>query len=51
MKVLLGYTTCLHTREAFEAKGHDVWSCDLISPLGHNHKHYQCDIWEIANDN
>ena len=29
MRVLVGYSTCPHTRAAFEAKGHEVWTCDL----------------------
>ena len=44
MKILLGYTTCPHTRAAFEAHGHDVWSCDLRADP--HPKHLQMDIWE-----
>ena len=48
MRWLIGYSTCQHTRAAFEAAGHEVWTCDL-RPNDHN-RHLQCDIWEIAND-
>lgn len=42
-KVLLGYTRCKLTQAAFEAHGHDVWTCDLLPAEG---KHFQMDIWE-----
>jgi hypothetical protein len=47
MRWLIGYSTCPHTRAAFEAAGHEVWTCDL-RPNDHN-RHLQCDIWEVAN--
>lgn len=40
--VLLGYTRCKLTQAAFEAHGHDVWTCDLLPAPG---KHLQMDIW------
>lgn len=49
MKILIGYSTDTKTLEAFESKGHDVWTCDIL-PAEHS-KHLQCDIWEVANDN
>lgn len=48
MRWLIGYSICQHTRAAFEAAGHEVWTCDL-RPNDHS-RHLQCDIWEIAND-
>lgn len=45
---LIGYSTCPHTRAAFEAAGHEVWTCDLRADP--HPRHLQCDIWEIAND-
>ena len=45
---LIGYSTCEHTRAAFESRGHEVWTCDL-RPSDHP-RHLQCDIWEIAGD-
>lgn len=46
MRVLIGYSTCPHTRAAFEKLGHDVWTCDL-RPDDHP-KHLQCDVWEVV---
>lgn len=43
MKVLIGYSRCPLTRAAFEAKGHDVWTCDLLPADG---KHLQMDVWD-----
>lgn len=48
MRWLIGYSTCPHTRAAFEALGHEVWTCDL-RPDPHP-QHLQCDFWEIAGD-
>lgn len=48
MRALIGYSTCARTRAAFEAHGHEVWTCDL-RPFDHP-RHLQCDIWEVAND-
>ena len=48
MRILIGYSTCPHTRSAFERRGHDVWTCDLRQS---NHpKHLCCDIWSVLND-
>ncbi len=43
--VLIGYSACDLTRAAFEAQGHDVWTCDLLPARGTSIKHLQCDIW------
>lgn len=48
MKVLIGYSRCPHTRAAFEAKGHEVWTCDLRD--GDHERHLKCDVWEILRD-
>lgn len=47
LRVLIGYSRCPLTRAAFEAHGHDVWTCDLLPTPG---KHLQCDIWDVAGD-
>jgi len=47
-KVLIGYSACPLTRAAFEAHGHDVWTCDVLPARGSAPKHFQCDIWEVA---
>lgn len=44
-KILIGYSACNLTRQAFEAHGHDVWTCDLLPARGESSKHLQCDIW------
>lgn len=46
MRVLIGYSRCQLTREAFERHGHDVWTCDLLPAPG---KHYRCDIRYIVH--
>lgn len=45
MRVLIGYSRCQLTRAAFEERGHDAWTCDLLPSPG---KHLQCDLWHIA---
>lgn len=45
-KVLIGYSACPLTRKAFEAHGHDVWTCDLLPARDNSEKHLQCDIWD-----
>lgn len=46
-KVLIGYSACPLTRAAFEAHGHDVWTCDLMPVRDNSPKHYQCDVWDV----
>lgn len=43
--VLIGYSACSLTRQAFEKEGHEVWTCDLLPARGSSDKHLQCDIW------
>jgi hypothetical protein len=46
-RVLIGYSACPLTRAAFEAAGHECWTCDLLPARGDaNGRHLQCDIWE-----
>lgn len=47
-RVLIGYSACPLTRAAFEAHGHDVWTCDLLPARDGSAKHIQGDIWEAA---
>lgn len=50
MRILIGYSACPITRSAFEAKGHEVWTCDLLpSRDGNKDRHLQCDVWDIAH--
>lgn len=46
MRVLIGFSTCQHTREAFEVKGHEVFTCDTRACDGPNH--IQGDVWEVV---
>lgn len=46
-KILIGYSACPLTRAAFEAQGHDVWTCDLLPARDGSPKHYQCDAWDV----
>jgi len=52
MRILIGYSACPITRSAFEARGHEVWTCDLLpSRDGNQDRHLQCDVWDVAGDN
>lgn len=50
-RVLIGYSACDLTRSAFEAEGHDVWTCDLLPARGASTKHLQDDIWNVIANN
>lgn len=45
--VLIGYSACELTRQAFEAHGHTVWTCDLLPARGDKALHFQDDIWNV----
>lgn len=49
MKVLIACEFSGIVREAFKAKGHDAWSCDLL-PTEIPGQHIQGDVLEILND-
>lgn len=49
MKVLVACERSGIIREAFKAKGHDAWSCDLY-PSDIPGQHYQGDIFDIINN-
>jgi hypothetical protein len=49
MKVLVACEFSGIVREAFKAKGHDAWSCDLL-PTEIPGQHIQSDVLEIIND-
>ncbi|MEP0147107.1 hypothetical protein [Pseudophaeobacter sp.] len=44
MKVLVGCETSGIARRAFEALGHDVWSCDIEPAEDGSNRHIRCDI-------
>lgn len=46
-QILIGYSACSLTRAAFEAHGHDVWTCDLLPARDGSRKHLQCDVWDV----
>jgi hypothetical protein len=45
MRVLVGFEESGTVRDAFAARGHDAWSCDL-QPSRAGGQHYTADIWE-----
>jgi site-specific DNA-cytosine methylase len=46
MRVLVACEFSGIVREAFAARGHDAWSCDLL-PSELPGQHYQCDVREV----
>ena len=50
-RVLIGYSCCPITLEAFERAGCEAWTCDILPSRGRQDRHLQCDIWEVAHDN
>ena len=49
MRVLVACEYSGRVRDAFIARGHDAWSCDLL-PTEQPGPHYQCDVFDIIND-
>ena len=43
--VLIGYSACQLTREAFERAGVEAWTCDLLPARGNSSRHIQGDVW------
>ena len=48
MKVLVACEFSGVVRDAFRAKGHDAWSCDLLSSPSLNH--LKMDVLELLNN-
>lgn len=48
-KILIGYSACPLTREAFARAGHDVWTCDVLPARDNSPMHLQCDVWEVLH--
>lgn len=48
MRVLIGCESSGNTREAFRARGHDAWSCDLLPADDGSEFHFQQDVFEVA---
>src|SRR5665213_1477585 len=51
MKVLIACEYSGIVREAFAARGHDAWSCDLLPSEIPSNNHIQGDVRDILNDN
>lgn len=49
MRVLVGFEFSGVVRDAFIARGHDAWSCDLL-PTERNGPHFQQDIFELLRE-
>ena len=50
MRVLVACEYSATVRDAFRAKGHDAWSCDLLPTDGDPQWHLIGDVTEIIND-
>jgi hypothetical protein len=50
MRILIGCETSGVVRRAFAARGHDVWSCDLLPAEDGSNRHIVCDIRDILGD-
>lgn len=48
MRVLIGCEFSGTVREAFKARGHDAWSCDLL-PTEIPGQHLQCDVLTVLD--
>lgn len=49
MRVLIGCEFSAVVRDAFRARGHDAWSCDLLPSEGDPRWHLQCDIFTVLD--
>lgn len=47
-RVLIGYSACPLTRAAFEARGHEVYTCDLLPARDDSIFHLRMDVWEAV---
>lgn len=50
LRVLVGCEFSGVVREAFRAKGHDAWSCDLLPAADESPFHYQMDVLHVINE-
>lgn len=50
LKVLIGCETSGVVRRAFDALGHDAWSCDLLPSEDGSNRHIVCDVRELLHD-
>lgn len=50
MKVLIACEFSGRVRQAFDDRGHDAWSCDLLPTESDTEKHIQGDVLEVLYD-
>lgn len=50
MRVLIGCETSGKMRRAFDALGHDAWSCDLLPSDDGSNRHIVGDVRDLLND-
>ena len=50
MRVLIGCETSGVFRRAFAARGHDVWSCDLLPAEDGSNRHIRGDVRDVLAD-
>lgn len=50
MKILIGCETSGVVRRAFDALGHDVWSCDLLPAEDASNRHIIGDVRDLLNE-
>ena len=50
MRVLVACEYSATVRDAFRARGHHAWSCDLLPTEGNECYHYQCDVFDAIED-
>lgn len=50
MNVLIAMETSGNIRRAFQAKGHNAWSCDLLPADDQSTYHFQCDVFQLLAD-
>lgn len=50
MRILIACETSGVMRRAFAARGHDVWSCDLLAAEDGSNRHIRGDVRHILDD-
>jgi hypothetical protein len=51
MNIIIGCESSGTVREAFRARGHNAWSCDLLPADDDSYYHLQKDIFEVIKPN
>jgi site-specific DNA-cytosine methylase len=49
LRILVGCEYSGVVREAFRARGHDAWSCDLLEAEDGSSFHLQCDVLDVLD--